>query len=293
MSMKVPLKSICVIILERNKEISIASTIYKLRIGIDDELNRRSDIYVIDNGSTDDTAYVANKAGAGVIKYQKRRDREIIISKGVTLGVEKGHELTVILDRMGGNNAEDVLSLINAAVEQGREFASGYVVPFSGEDTIGCLALDRNQLKKLGSRGEEVSSYLLDLGRRENLREVVFNEDVMEISKKKEKKRGKRRSFRTRIVNFRRNHPLKFYGSMGLLVLMFALGFGFYTVDYFYTHQHLYYPTAFSTVLFIMIAGFLLVAGLMLNALNVLVEKIRTTRKWEREKKNRERRACK
>ena len=67
-----------------------------------------------------------------------------------------------------------------------------------------------------------------------------------------------------------------------MIVLLFSLGSGFYTVDYFYKNQSLYYPTTFVTVILVMIAGFLLVAGLMLNALNMLVEKVRASKKWEK-----------
>jgi len=290
--MKLPLKSIGVIILERGKESSIASTIYKLRIGIDEDLGIRSGIYVIDNGSYDETAYVANMAGAGMIRYKQRKDREVVINKAVGLAVEKGHELTVILDRMGGLYAEDALALINAAVEKGKEFATAYVVPTKGEKTIGCLAVDRNQLLKLKDRGEEVSSYLLSLSGKEKLKKVTFRENVSFVTKKKQKNNNGKKPILIRLRDFRRNHPLKFYGSLGLMVLLNAIGFGMYTIDHFYHHRNLYYPTSFATVFLVMVAGFLLVSGLMLNALTVMLEKVKATKKWEKEKQSRDRRIC-
>jgi hypothetical protein len=74
---------------------------------------------------------------------------------------------------------------------------------------------------------------------------------------------------------------MKFYGSLGLISVMGAMATGFYTVDYFYRNQNLYYPTAFGAALLIMIGGFLLVAGLMLNAMNVVEDRVRAMKKWE------------
>lgn len=278
-----------IIILERGKEVSIASTIYKLKYGIDEKLNARTEIVVIDNGSPDETASIATMAGARVIRFKHRAERPKVIEKAVEAGIERKHAITVFLDRMGGNNADDAISLVSAALERGKDFASGYVVPTKGEDTIGCLALDHAQLKKLSDRGEEVSSFLLGMARKQNLNKVVFNEAVEVVSKKKKgEKNGNGGNLWQRFTDLRRGHPLKFYGGLGVLTLLASLGFGFYTVDYFYKNQGLFYPTAFGTVLLVMIAGFLLVAGLMLNALTVMVNRIQSVKKWE--KANQERR---
>jgi glycosyltransferase involved in cell wall biosynthesis len=277
-----------IIILERGKEVSIASTIFKLKYGIDENLDARTEIVVIDNGSEDETASLARMAGARVVRFKQRVGREKVIQKAVEVGIEKKHAITVFLDRMGGNYAEDAISLVSAALESGKDFASGYVVPTKGEDTIGCLALDHAQLKKLSERGEEVSSFLLEMARKQNLNKVVFNESVEVVSKKKKgEKNGNGGSFWQKFTELRRGHPLKFYGGLGILTLLASLGSGFYTVDYFYKHQNLYYPTAFATALMVMIAGFLLVAGLMLNALTVMVNRIKSVKKWESANKER------
>ena len=75
-------------------------------------------------------------------------------------------------------------------------------------------------------------------------------------------------------------HPLTFYGFVGMGILLTAMGSGFYTVDYFYEHGHLSYFPAFVTVALVMIGGFFMVAGLMLNSLIVLVERLEAMKKW-------------
>ncbi|RLF66599.1 MAG: hypothetical protein DRN57_06810 [Thermoplasmata archaeon] len=277
-----PNRSVEVIVLERDKEHSIGSSVFRIKMGLE-ELGVEHGIDVIDNGSTDQSALLASMAGATVTRYKHRVDRSIVMRKAVDIGLERGSDITIILDRMGGNLPEEAVSLVKAALRSEKGFASGYIVPERGEDTLGCLAFDLKHLRELKSTHEDVSEYLLSLSRKERLNKVTFNESMHIVSKKKERMNGKRRPLWVRFRNFRRNHPLKFYGSLGLITLLNAIGSGFYTINYFYINQNLYYPTAFLTVLLVMIAGFLLVAGIMLNALNLIVEKVHMTKRWEKE----------
>jgi hypothetical protein len=111
---------------------------------------------------------------------------------------------------------------------------------------------------------------------------LAINERISLNSKKKRRNMislFKRSPLETMSVIVR-YHPLTFYGIVGMSILLLAIGSGFYTVDFFYKYGHLSYFPAFLTVALVMIGGFFMVAGLMLNSLNVLVERLEAMKKW-------------
>ena len=269
-----------VVILARDREHTIASTVYKVREGIGELAN--FEILVLDNGSFDQTSLISSMAGARVIRYRTRHQRSLIIGKAIDIALKVNPLMTILLDLLGGNTAEDAVSLARVSLEKGDRFAFGYVVPETGDDTIGCLALDRKSLNELSEKGEDIQNILLEIAHSRALKTTTFTETMNVVSKRKKRKRSRERSNFERLKNFRRNNPMKFFGSLGIITLLGAVTTGFYTVDYFYNHHHLFYPTSFLTVILVMISGFLMVAGLMMNALNVMVERIRSVKKWEK-----------
>jgi hypothetical protein len=161
-------------------------------------------------------------------------------------------------------------------------FDSGWIVPLRGSKTIGCLALNKKSLSHLYKHGRDVHAYLQQKLRTPELVKTKYQEDVRGITKLKAKSEKRFRNGLEMLRHFRRRHSLKFYGGLGLIVVAFAITSGFYTVDYFYKHHNLYYPSAFLTVGLTMIGGFLMVAGLILNAMNVMVGKINSVKRWEK-----------
>ena len=267
------------IILARDREVSIGSTIYKVQNGID---SVSVAIVVFDNGSRDDTSIIASMAGARVVRYKYHHERSMIFKRAIEEASKVESRITVLLDTLGENTAEDAVSLANAALKKGKKFAYGYVEPDKGENTIGCLALDRNNILKLREKEEDIELILLEIAHSQDLRQTRFTESIDLVTKRKKEEKKEKKSFFEMFRVIRRQHPLKFYGALGVLTLIGALFFGFYTVDYFYRNQHLNYFPAFATVFLVMVSGFLMVAGLMLNALNLMVERIRALKKWEK-----------
>lgn len=268
-----------VIILARDREVSIGSTIYKIQNEID---SVSVSIVVFDNGSQDDTSVIASMAGARVVRYKHHHERSMIFKRAVEEASKIRSRITVLLDTLGENTAEDAVSLANVALKKGKKFAYGYVEPDKGEDTIGCLALDRNNVMKLKEKEEDIEMILLEIAHSQDLRKTRFTESIEMVTKRKLEEKKEKVGFVETFRMIRRQHPLKFYGVLGVISLVGALISGFYTVDYFYRNQHLSYLPAFLTVLLVMISGFLMVAGLMLNALNLMVERIKALKKWEK-----------
>ena len=266
---------VAVVILARDMAYFIASTILKIR-GEFSEVD--VSFTVVDNGSSDGTEWFAKKAGSKVIRYKKVMPRSVVVNKAVEVALKEDRGLYVLLDLMGGNSADDAISLLYAVMEKGDRFATGWISPKLGGDTIGCIALDRKNLEALS--GRDVQEYLLGLLRSRELEMSRKTEDVLEHGKMK---RNKDRFDPVGVFRLmRRKHPLKFYGGIGMALMLLSIGSGFYTVDYFYENQNLYYPSAFLTVALVMIGGFMMVAGMMLNALTVITDKVRSERRWRR-----------
>lgn len=262
-------------ILARDMAYFIASTILKIRGEFSDV---DVSFTVVDNGSSDGTEWFAKRAGSKVIRYKRVMSRSVVVNKAVEVALKEDRGLYVILDLMGGNTADDAISLLYAVMEKGDRFATGWISPKQGGDTIGCIALDRKNLEALS--GRDVQEYLLGLLRSRELEMSRKTEDVLEHGKMK---RSSERFDPVGVFRLmRRKHPLKFYGGIGMALMLLSIGSGFYTVDYFYENQNLYYPSAFLTVALVMIGGFMMVAGMMLNALTVITEKVRSERRWRR-----------
>ena len=270
---------ISVLIIAHNREKIIGSTVMILRKYL---TGTNPMITVIDNGSMDRTSDIANKVGAKVIRYRIKRERRDIIEKAIMKGAEEDSNIIYILDLKGENTAEDVIQLYKRGKKYGDKFASGYVEPYVGTDTIGCLGLHKDMISKVLKNQGEIKEFLLNLARSGNLNIHNISEILYQPSKKRRKDRIKLKLSLSlkKFSDLRTNHPLSFFGGTGLIFFTLGMITTFYTVDYFYTHQHLAYLPAFLTVLFIMISGFLFFAGLLINSFNSLIEKLNAYYKW-------------
>ncbi len=272
-------RSITIAVLSRQREITIGSTVLLLRTLAQKGFTSR--IIVIDNGSTDRTVKLASRAGAKVISYPHRVDRGEVINKALDVGKRSSTDLFLILDVMGGNTAEDALHLMDTVKEKGDNFASAYIVPEKGEDTIGCWAIDRKLIKRISTTGK-LEDALFDMMKKNKL---DYQKIKGKISTPSKRKKGVMKWLPSMgpmelLSHIRMAHPLKFYGGIGMLILLSSLATGFYTIGYFYTEQQLEYVSAFLTVMLVMVGGFFLTAGLMLNSLRVLFERLEATVNW-------------
>ena len=82
--------------------------------GILDQANSQGTtvpVWVVDDGSTDDTAKVAELAGARVIRHATNRGKGAALVSGFRALVQEGFEATVSLDADGQHPAEEALRL--------------------------------------------------------------------------------------------------------------------------------------------------------------------------------------
>jgi len=99
---------ICVIIPALNESREIAGLIKRVRRFV-------SDILVIDDGSTDQTAQVAKVVGAEVLRNERNQGKGACLVKGYAYALEKGFDAVISMDGDGQHSAEDLPVFLKAA----------------------------------------------------------------------------------------------------------------------------------------------------------------------------------
>lgn len=95
------------------------STVFDVIRGIDELANRqgvRLPIWMVDDGSTDDTAQVAERAGAQVVRHSSNRGKGAALLTGFRELARQGFNAAVTLDADGQHLAEEALYLARLAV---------------------------------------------------------------------------------------------------------------------------------------------------------------------------------
>ncbi|MGA1821675.1 MAG: hypothetical protein ACMUIG_04035 [Thermoplasmatota archaeon] len=272
-----------IVILTQDNETVISSYLLILLYFLKNKVNMKPDITVLDNNSSDRTVDLAMRTGVSVQRYKKTKRRKELVRKVLQLGKASKANTFIILDITGGNDAEDAISLIARSLVEGKRFASAYIHPPKDGGSLGCWAIDIDLLESMEGDPEfDIEKKLEEIADLADLELIAIDEKVSIQSKKQ--RRNFLKMFKKSPIEMLsilvKYHPLMFYGSIGMFILLMSLISGFYTVDYFYKYNELNYFPAFTTVALMMIGGFFMVAGLMLNALNVLVEKLEAMKKW-------------
>ncbi len=95
----------CVIIPTLNEEKAIGNLIEQIKM-------LSLDVVVIDDGSHDKTAEIANKKGAHVISNKINLGKGIALRQGFKHAIELGYDAVVTMDGDGQHNPKDIRSLI-------------------------------------------------------------------------------------------------------------------------------------------------------------------------------------
>ena len=276
--------NIAVFLITQDSEMRLASDVLLLRYYLANEVKIKPNIVIFDNGSKDRTHELARELKLEVFRSKRKRIKQELVKKLLRVGGDRDFGTLIILDLQSGNTADDAISLISRSLMEKSRFASAYIRPIRGRSGIGCWAIDRGILKQMGTDPEmDIKEKILELASKEDLELWAISEEVSFQSKKTRRNLFElfKRSPIEVLGGLMRYHPLLFYGISGLFVLSLAILSGFYTVDYFYNHNQLNYFPAFITMALIMIGGFLMVAGLILNAWNVLIERLNAVSKWK------------
>lgn len=101
-----------------NEEIAIGSVVLKARKHVDR-------VIVIDDGSTDATAYIADLAGAEIIKHEKNLGKGAAIETGFKRARELNASLLVLLDADGQHDADEIPALIEPIIKNEADIVVG------------------------------------------------------------------------------------------------------------------------------------------------------------------------
>lgn len=94
-------KNLCVLIPSYNEARTIGSLVRELLV-------KGLTVYVVDDGSTDDTAKIADAEGAIVVKHKKNMGKGASIREGFRHIVKKGFDTVLIMDGDGQHLADDI-----------------------------------------------------------------------------------------------------------------------------------------------------------------------------------------
>jgi glycosyltransferase involved in cell wall biosynthesis len=113
---------LCVVIPVFNEAATIADVID--RIPRDIKGISETDVVVVDDGSTDDTARLAKDAGAIVVHHLENQGVGVAFQTGVAKALALGADYMVNMDGDGQFNPEDIRNLLRPLLEDGAEFAT-------------------------------------------------------------------------------------------------------------------------------------------------------------------------
>ena len=89
-------------------------------------------VIVVDDGSTDETAKLAEEAGAKVLRLSKNKGKGFALRAGAKRAVKAGADVIVFIDADQQHRPEDIPKLLNAIKDADMVFASrvaGYMPP--------------------------------------------------------------------------------------------------------------------------------------------------------------------
>ena len=253
-------------------------------------------VVVIDDGSTDATAEIAEAAGAILVRHERNQGKGAALNTGMRKARELEPDALVLLDADGQHLPDEAPVLlapilageadlvIGSRYLNGREngvpdhriwghrvfnlltrTASGVS---ASDSQSGFRAMSRRALRKISfsSAGFSVESEMQFLARELGLRvmEVPITADYAEKPKRPVVQHGLLvLSGVLRLVGQYR--PLLFFGVSGLIVLLIGLGWGVYVVDLYRRYEGLAVGYAMISILLTILGSLGLFAGIILH----------------------------
>jgi len=147
------MENVLVAIPAYNEELAIGSVVLNARKYVDY-------VVVVDDGSTDKTAEIAEFAGAEVIRHEKNEGKGVALKTAFNRAKELCVDVLVCLDGDGQHNPDDIPRLVNAVV--------------SGVDVvIGSRFLDsQNSVPKYRRIGQEILTYLTNSASKDKIKDT-------------------------------------------------------------------------------------------------------------------------
>jgi glycosyltransferase involved in cell wall biosynthesis len=278
-----------------NEDRFIGSVVLKTRRYVDQVL-------VVDDGSADDTARIAEQAGATVIRHDCNRGKAEAVNTGLRRARELNAELVVLLDADGQHDPNEIPHLfepiqnhqtdlvvgsrfleVRSQIPRWRTFgqhaltlatnvASG--MPLTDSQS-GFRALSQKALQALNFRSEggfSIESEMQFLAQKHGL--TVQEVPISVIYSEPSKRNPFRHGFQVLngiVTLVSQNRPLFFFGGSGAIILTLGLLMGLVVIDRYNTYQNLAVGYALVSILLSIIGIQTLFTGIVLHSLRAFL----------------------
>ncbi len=283
-----------------NEEIALGSVIARARPHVDEVL-------VIDDGSADNTAYVAELMGVTLLRHEKNAGKGAALRTAFKWAMENNADIVVTLDSDGQHNPDEIPILLEpilnkeADVVNGARFLKGHTLKVPKYRRLGqeiltfatnmtadfkvkvndsqsgfrAFSKDSFAIFSFNNKGMGIESEMLanatEAGMRIKEVPITCRYDI-EGSTFNPVKHGI--SVLNSIVNqFQRKHPLLYFGVPGFMCMLIGLGFGLWTVYGYKMGDGFWIGKALLAMTFILVGIFGFFAGLILNSFYLYLSK--------------------
>jgi len=272
---------------------------------------KRSDNYLLDDGSTDGTGGIAVSAGTTVLRHPQKAGYGAALATGFNYVRNNGAGILVVLDADGQHDPGQIPQLVKPIISGKADIVTGSrfiqdslkrQVPvyrrfgigvvnkawkFASSDSLtdtqcGFRAYSRRAIEGIDitEAGMSASLEVLDQASDKNLKvvEVPVSERYgADTSTMRPGKHG------MELINYiikklKEEHPLLIFGGGGMLLTVIGLGFGILALNsYFETRYLPYGPTLIAGVT-IYVGTLMIFGGLILNAIQSVAAKLEEKR---------------
>ena len=284
-----------------NEEATIGSVVLKAKRHVDKVL-------VVDDGSNDDTAKIAEEAGALVVSHKKNRGKSVGIKTGFKYALANGFDYVVTIDGDGQHNPSEIPTVLGNIVNNGHDISIGFrsgnstEMPkwrrvgkrildyttsagnggFVTDSQCGFRAFNKKAVKGITSRlnGEAFSVESEQLIKAHELGLNVVNTHVSCKYKNLDTSTKNPASHAFSVLKYviwlvAERRPLLFIGVPSFVLIILGIFFAILTLQY-YNQTHVFLiPYAILVSIFLIIGALGMFMGLMLNALPNMLKRVR------------------
>jgi len=270
----------------------------KLTIGTVVVLSKQyGDVLVIDDGSEDGTAKVAELSGAKVLRHEVNLGKAEALRSAFKYAIENGYDVVVCLDADGQHDPCDIPRLLEPIIKDEADLVIGsrflrknvpkyrifgqkvldVLTNFASEVKVtdsqsGFRALNRKvleYLKDFRSDGYSIESDMIAfLAGKVRIMEVPIDVRYDVPNKHKKNPLAHGLSVLSSLVGFiGYKRPLLLFGLSGFVLTVVGLAFGFWAFSTYYITNKLPYGPSIASALFLILGLLLITSGLILNSL--------------------------
>jgi len=262
------------------------------------------EVIVLDDGSTDDTAKIAELAGATVVRHERNRGYGAAVQGLLAEAKRRGAELFILLDADSQHNPDDIPRLIkpisggadlvigsrkkqSAHIPTYRRFGQKVISLFSGvlsreklaDTESGFRAFSRKavNLLELKETGMAVSAETIARAAEKGLQvteapiSISYTKDGSTLNPVRHGVGVLQRI----MVMISEKRPLLFFGLLGAILILLGIVAGIMVVQVLYDRQVLQVGTALISMLFITVGMLSIFVGIILD---VLVRRLKNPR---------------